>query len=1493
MFRTILILCSALLCQCVVARLGFNESFLISRGASTEQSSTAWDGFSRFAVDGNRGGYYFRDRCSHSASERNNWWTVTFDNEYPIDIVYIYNREDCCQYRIDGAQVYAGNQFCGKVTFDPLEREYRIACGGAVASNVTIRNNGNYLTLCEVEVYSKPAKPCSQQAFETSSSSLSEFKDCTTFRGDLVITNRTLARFRQKMVMENTEIIYDLTYLRNIKKITGALVVNGVNAELKSLSFLQNLRSVENKDNQSVAIQITNNSGLKSSDLHSLKSVDVGAIKIANNPKLCYFPTKEGLQMLRKNNFSETDDVVSENCVGNMFRTKKSKCPMSCGKFGCWGKHKRFCVQNVCQNSATTSPTNSVPSNKPTSSKTNPPPTTMPSPTPEPVSDCENKPISFGCWKDSPLRAISGGIRFIPGDDPIEGCRKIALDRGYKVFAVQYGGECFTDEDAHQTYQKYGRSEDCSSDGRGGPWAQNVYQTDCSEDRSNKFEIVDEEGIAVLYGRTGLLLYNGGTVCDDYFNEKTADIICRQMGYRGIASWFSGRNYNIQNNLDITLDDISCNGNTWDSCTFETTSNCGHSEDVFISCKSEDPTSQITEDWRDPTESVSSKDPQSTITKVYTRTTTKSKNEPSVTQTIFSAKTEASTPASSQTSKTQSTSDPTESSMESTESRQTVTTLPTAAKTSSQSTRKASTDIPITYAETTSASEPTVQTETIRPDAETTPSKSTKEASTTSAMASRLSTKDTNGYAISTTTLILPEEKDRLTSKTEYLPITDVLTVKEETFNELGKDRFTAMASLLNTKDTNGYAISTTTLILPEEKDRLTSKTEYLPMTDVLTVEEETFNELGKDDRFTEMASRLNTKDTNGYAKLTTTPILPEEKDRLTSPTEYAPITDVLIVEEETFNELGKDDMMSKQKNDRDDRFMDNLSLKSSLTNTEEVQQSDSDRTTYDYQMSGDVELANSPAKFVLSAEEFRIYEAAGYFNGVKYSWNLRDGSYVVTLEPDSYKRFYDNKDMITESETLDEEGDDTTVLTLTETEFNEYMAGGYFRGIKYRWTSQGGTYTVKIAKSSYDKMKQNMESGSSENQESIDLAEEEFMSYVVSGYFDGLAYEWSDENRVYTVLMSQKDYQQFLRNKEAAGGDAWASQTKMLFLTEEEFNEYKTGGYFRGIKYRWTSQGGTYTVYISKSSYDRLRQNMESEPAENEESITLTESDYKGYIALGYFNDINYAWSMDNGFYTVFMSAKDYKQFLRNKESTNDDVTTSETKVLTLTEEEFNEYKTGGYFRGIKYRWTSQGGTYTVYISKSSYDKLRQNMETSEREELSLTLSEENFNQYETRGYFEGVEYKWMFQSGTYTLLLSPEDHEQVMRNIKSYEEAESQGTKQVVRKSDGMMFVVTQTKRITPGAKNVVIMGGIYSTLPSLTPLKPGNVALVRVDGGRVNENIELDVTTSPAPSTLVLKIKISTVTEDMEGEYEARYTHETDDEIQIYSKRINVSF
>ena len=39
---------------------GINPELLISRGAATEQSSTGRQGYSSYAVDGNRGGMYFK-----------------------------------------------------------------------------------------------------------------------------------------------------------------------------------------------------------------------------------------------------------------------------------------------------------------------------------------------------------------------------------------------------------------------------------------------------------------------------------------------------------------------------------------------------------------------------------------------------------------------------------------------------------------------------------------------------------------------------------------------------------------------------------------------------------------------------------------------------------------------------------------------------------------------------------------------------------------------------------------------------------------------------------------------------------------------------------------------------------------------------------------------------------------------------------------------------------------------------------------------------------------------------------------------------------------------------------------------------------------------------------------------------------------------------------------------------------------------------------------
>ena len=85
-------------------------------------------------------------------------------------------------------------------------------------------------------------------------------------------------------------------------------------------------------------------------------------------------------------------------------------------------------------------------------------------------------------------------------------------------------------------------------------------------------------------GTQGLLIYNGGTVCDDFFSDNSADAICREMGYFSHTAWTSGNKWQIQSELDITLDNVSCEDGYWSSCTFSISHNCAHTEDIFLRC---------------------------------------------------------------------------------------------------------------------------------------------------------------------------------------------------------------------------------------------------------------------------------------------------------------------------------------------------------------------------------------------------------------------------------------------------------------------------------------------------------------------------------------------------------------------------------------------------------------------------------------------------------------------------------------------------------------------------------------------------------------------------------------------------------------------------------------------------------------------------------------------------------------------------------------------
>ena len=100
------------------------------------------------------------------------------------------------------------------------------------------------------------------------------------------------------------------------------------------------------------------------------------------------------------------------------------------------------------------------------------------------------------------------------------------------------------------------------------------------------FSLVNSDGQLAGANTLGLLIYHGGTVCDDGFTDNSADAICHIMGYpHGLTSWGTVNNWSIQPNYEITMDDVECSSRDWSSCSYSLSPNCGHSEDIFLQCQ--------------------------------------------------------------------------------------------------------------------------------------------------------------------------------------------------------------------------------------------------------------------------------------------------------------------------------------------------------------------------------------------------------------------------------------------------------------------------------------------------------------------------------------------------------------------------------------------------------------------------------------------------------------------------------------------------------------------------------------------------------------------------------------------------------------------------------------------------------------------------------------------------------------------------------------------
>ncbi|XP_073459288.1 neurotrypsin [Aquarana catesbeiana] len=78
-----------------------------------------------------------------------------------------------------------------------------------------------------------------------------------------------------------------------------------------------------------------------------------------------------------------------------------------------------------------------------------------------------------------------------------------------------------------------------------------------------------------------------GTVCDDQWDDADAEVVCRQLGFGGIAKAWNQAHFG-EGTGPILLDEVQCTGNelSIEDCQLSTWGehNCGHNEDAGVSC---------------------------------------------------------------------------------------------------------------------------------------------------------------------------------------------------------------------------------------------------------------------------------------------------------------------------------------------------------------------------------------------------------------------------------------------------------------------------------------------------------------------------------------------------------------------------------------------------------------------------------------------------------------------------------------------------------------------------------------------------------------------------------------------------------------------------------------------------------------------------------------------------------------------------------------------
>ncbi|XP_077147954.1 fucolectin-like [Ranitomeya variabilis] len=116
------------------------------------------------AIDGNQDTDFYHGSCSHTSNDVSPWWRVDLLRVYIINHITITTRNDCCEERLNGAEILVGdslanegnnNKRCAVVTGIPRGGSQTYLCNNMVGRyvNIILRGRMDYLHLCEVQVF--------------------------------------------------------------------------------------------------------------------------------------------------------------------------------------------------------------------------------------------------------------------------------------------------------------------------------------------------------------------------------------------------------------------------------------------------------------------------------------------------------------------------------------------------------------------------------------------------------------------------------------------------------------------------------------------------------------------------------------------------------------------------------------------------------------------------------------------------------------------------------------------------------------------------------------------------------------------------------------------------------------------------------------------------------------------------------------------------------------------------------------------------------------------------------------------------------------------------------------------------------------------------------------------------------------------------------------------------------------------------------------------